>query len=52
VCSSPSPFIDGCRHLLAHGYDPTARVVMSHAGSDDDALHGVLARVAGGRCVN
>jgi hypothetical protein len=47
LCSSPSPFIDGCRHLLAQGYDPTARVVMRHAGSEDDALRGVLGRVAG-----
>ena len=47
LCSSPSPFIDGCRHLLAQGYDPTARVVRRHAGSEDDALRGVLGRVAG-----
>lgn len=47
LCSSPSPFIDGCRHLLAQGCNPTARVVMRHAGSSDDALRGVLARVAG-----
>jgi hypothetical protein len=47
LCSSPSPFIDGCRHLLVQGYDPNARVVMRHAGSTDDALRGILARVAG-----
>src|SRR4051812_16839526 len=47
LCSSPSPFIDGCRHLLAHGYDPTAKVIMRHTGSDIDALRGVLAQVAG-----
>lgn len=48
LCSSPSPFIDGCRrHLLAQGHDPAARVVMRHAGSEDDSLRGVLARVAG-----
>jgi hypothetical protein len=45
LCSSPSPFIDGSRHLLAQGYYPTARVVMRHAGSDDDALYGILAHV-------
>lgn len=47
LCSSPAPFIDGCRQLLARGYDPTACVVMRHAGSDDDALRGSLGRVAG-----
>ena len=46
LCSSPSPFIDGARHLLARGYDPAARVVMRHAGSTSDALYGILDRVA------
>jgi hypothetical protein len=47
LCSSPAPFIDGCRALLAQGYDPTASVVMRHSGSSDDAaLSGVLAQVA------
>ena len=46
LCSSPAPFIDGCRALLAQGYDPTASVVMRHSGSSDDALHGILAHVA------
>ncbi len=46
LLSSPSPFIDGCRHLLARGYDPDAAVVMRHEGSDVDALRGILARVA------
>ncbi len=48
LCSSPSPLIDGCRALLAQGYNPAARVVMRHAGSTDDALRGILANVAGG----
>ena len=52
LCSSPSPFIDGCRHLLAQGHDPTTRVVMRHAGSEDDALRGVLGRVAGVEIAN
>jgi hypothetical protein len=47
LLSSPTPFIDGCRHLLARGYDPAARVVMRHAGSTDDALRGILGHVAG-----
>jgi hypothetical protein len=47
LCSSPSPLIDGCRALLAQGYNPAARVVMRHAGSTDDALRGILANVAG-----
>jgi hypothetical protein len=46
LCSSPSPFIDGCRQLLAQGYTSTASVVMRHSGSSDDALHGILTRVA------
>jgi hypothetical protein len=46
LLSSPTPFIDGCRHLLARGYDPAARVVMRHAGSTDDALRGILGHVA------
>jgi hypothetical protein len=46
LCSSPSPFIDGCRQLLAEGYTSTASVVMRHSGSSDDALHGILAHVA------
>jgi hypothetical protein len=25
LLSSPSPFIDGCRHLLAQGYNPATR---------------------------
>jgi hypothetical protein len=47
LLSSGSPFIDGCRHLLARGYDPAVRVAMRHEGSDDDALSGILGRVAG-----
>jgi hypothetical protein len=47
LCSSPSPFIDGCRQLLAEGYTSTASVVMRHSGSSDDALHGILAQAAG-----
>ena len=46
LCSSPAPFIDGCRQLLAQGHTSTASVVMRHTGSSDDALHGVLAHVA------
>jgi hypothetical protein len=46
LLSSPSPFLDGCRALLAQGYDPTASVVMRHSGSSDNALYGVLAHVA------
>jgi hypothetical protein len=46
LCSSPAPFIDGCRQLLAQGYTSTAGVVMRHSGSSDDALHGILAHVA------
>jgi hypothetical protein len=47
LLSSPSPFIDACRHLLARGYNPAGTVVMRHEGSDVDALHGILGRVAG-----
>jgi hypothetical protein len=47
LLTSGGPFIDGCRHLLAQGYNPAARVVMRHEGSTDDALRGILANVAG-----
>lgn len=47
LLSSPAPFLDACRALLAQGYNPAARVVMRHAGSSDGALHGVLGHVAG-----
>ena len=46
LCSSPSPFIDGCRQLLAEGYTSTASVVMRHSGASEDALHGILTHVA------
>jgi hypothetical protein len=47
LCSSPSPFIDGCRILVSHGHDPRARVEMRREGSDVDALSGRLGAVAG-----
>ena len=47
LCSSPCPFIDGCRVLLAWGYDPDASVVMRRQGSDVDCLRGRLGTVAG-----
>jgi hypothetical protein len=47
LVSSPCPFIDGCRVLLAWGYDPDASVVMRRQGSDADALRGRLGIVAG-----
>ncbi len=46
LCSSGSPFLDGCRALLAQGYDPSAAVVMRHEGTNDDALRGILGHVA------
>jgi hypothetical protein len=52
LCSSSSPFIDGCRHLLAPGHDSTTRIVMRHAGSEDDGLRGVLGWVAGVEIAN
>src|SRR5262249_8464752 len=38
VRSSRRPFLDAARRLLDLGYDPTAVLVMRHAGSDADSL--------------
>jgi hypothetical protein len=34
LSSSGAPFIDACRVLRAHGFDPRSLVVMRHHGSD------------------
>jgi len=47
LVTSTCPFIDGCRVLVAWGYDPEANVVMRRVGSDVDALRGRLGIVAG-----
>jgi hypothetical protein len=47
LLSSGSPFLDGCRLLLTQGCNPSACVVMRHAGCNDDALRGILGHVAG-----
>ena len=46
LVTSTCPFIDGCRVLLAWGYDPEANVVMRHIGSDTAALRGRIGVVA------
>jgi hypothetical protein len=46
LSSSGAPFVDACRVLRAHGFDPRSIVVMRHHGSDLDALRGRLGAVA------
>src|SRR5450759_1501882 len=38
VRSSRQPFLDSARRLLDLGYDPTALLVLRHAGSETDCL--------------
>lgn len=44
--SSASPFLEGCRRLLALGYAPEARAVMRRPGSDEDCLRSTIGGAA------
>jgi hypothetical protein len=46
VTSTRQPFFDGCRALLALGYDPGQVAVMRHAGSPVDCLYGAIGAAA------
>jgi hypothetical protein len=46
VTSSRTPFCDAARVLLAEGVDPTARILMRHAGAFADALTSTVAGAA------
>jgi len=46
VTSTTTPFLAGCRALLARGFDPNAVVVMRHEGSSVDSLRGRIGKAA------
>ena len=46
VKSTATPFLAGCRALLARGFDPNAVAVMRHEGSNTDSLRGGIGRAA------
>src|SRR5262249_39035007 len=46
VKSSNTPFLAGCRALLARGFDPNAVAVMRHEGSNTDSLRGRIRKAA------
>jgi hypothetical protein len=47
VHASATPFLAGCRKLLALGYDPRQRAAMRHLGTDHDALSATIGAAAG-----
>jgi len=47
VRSTRQPFLDGCRALLAQGYDPKEiAVIMRHENSTTDSLRGPIGEAA------
>jgi hypothetical protein len=47
ISSSKTPLLDAARALIAAGADPTAMVIMLHAGSDTIALTATIMVAAG-----
>jgi hypothetical protein len=47
LCTSPAPFCEAARVLLAEGADPATVIAMRHVGSDTIALRTSLGHAAG-----